>query len=66
MISFKTFLKIRYPEWENTILSFEPARPNIDKMVKGKKSFNDLPDLLLTFYNGSKLRDEILNKESSI
>jgi hypothetical protein len=26
MVSFKTFLKIRYPEWENTILSFEPPR----------------------------------------
>jgi hypothetical protein len=66
MISFKTFLKIRHPEWEYEKLVFVPKRPNISKMVKANKSYNDLPDLLLTIYNGSKLRDEILNKESSI
>ena len=66
MISFKTFLKIRYPEWETETFEFIPQRPNLDKMIRANKSFQDLPDLLLTFYNGSKLREQILNKESSI
>lgn len=59
MISFKTFLKIRYPEWETEKLEFVPQRPNLDNIIEGNKSFKDLPDLLLTFYNGSKLSSEI-------
>ena len=62
MISFKNFLKIRYPQWEYEKIEFVPKRPNIDKMIRANKSFSDLPDLLLTFYNGTKLSSEIRSK----
>jgi hypothetical protein len=54
MISFKTFLKIRYPEWENEKFDSIPQRPNITEMIRANKSFQDLPDLLLTFYAESR------------
>jgi hypothetical protein len=55
MISFKTFLKIRYPEWENTILSFEPARPSIDDLYARNGADNQTIDLIAYINNGLAL-----------
>ena len=58
MVSFKTFMKIRYPEWEYEKLSFEPSRPVIEDL-KGFKDNRELIDLMTLFYKGSNLADSI-------
>lgn len=52
MVSFKTFMKIRYPEWENERIVFTPIRPDIDLMCAQNSYLSDTPDILTFLYNG--------------
>jgi hypothetical protein len=55
MVSVKTFMKIRYPEFENERIFFTPIRPDIEKLVRSNHSFIDLPDLLVILYKAGDL-----------
>ena len=59
MVSFKTFMKIRYPEWENERLRFEPQRPDIDKLYQSNNRLKDTPDVLTRLILMAKIRNNI-------
>jgi hypothetical protein len=52
MVSFKTFMKIRYPEWENERIVFTPIRPDIDLMYAQDSYLTDTSDILTLLYKG--------------
>lgn len=52
MVSFKTFMKIRYPEFENERIVFTPIRPDIDEMFAQSSYLLDTPDILALMYKG--------------
>lgn len=51
MINFKTYLKIRYPEWENEKHESLHERLNHNKMIRNEQSCSGFHDVLLSYYN---------------
>jgi hypothetical protein len=59
MVSFKTFMKIRYPEFENERIVFTPIRPDIDRMITKSRYLSDTPDILTMLYKGHLVKQFI-------
>jgi hypothetical protein len=60
MVSFKTFMKIRYPEFENERIVFTPIRSDIDRMMDDNSYLSDTPDILTLLYKGYIVKSELV------
>jgi hypothetical protein len=61
MVDFKTFCKIRYPNWLESSPVFIPSRPNIEELFS-KTSESETLELLVFLNKAEKLKAYILSR----
>jgi hypothetical protein len=59
MVDFKTFCKIKYPNWLESSPVFILSRPNIDDLFNKHSSENIDLDLLTMLYKGVTLSSNL-------
>ena len=62
MVDFKTFCKIRYPNWLESSPVFIPSRPNIEELSSKTSSESEALELFVFMNKAEKLKAYILSR----